>query len=69
LALARIEARDAIKRCDELIERAEQELSKFASRLRGQRTRITAVGDHIAGRFSFVSLNPSPLSRPAANSN
>jgi hypothetical protein len=70
LALAHRQARDAMKRCDELIQRAERELSKFGLRSRTHRNRITAVGGHIAGRFSFVSLNEPPgLCPPASNNN
>jgi hypothetical protein len=69
LALAHEQAHEIMKCCDELIQRTERELSKFTPRSRKQRTRITTVGGHLAGRFSFVSLGePSPLRRLASNS-
>jgi len=70
LALARRQTRDAMKRCDELIQRAERELAKIASRSRARRSRITALGGYTAGQFSFVSLDEAlPLCRPASNLN
>ena len=69
LALARRQTRDATKRCDELIQRAERELAKIELS-RARRTRITAIGGYTAGRISFVSLDEAlPLCRPASNLN
>lgn len=70
LELAHRQAREAMKRCDELIQRAERELSRIALRSRGHRAGTTAVGGHLAGRFSLVSLNePRALCPPASNNN
>lgn len=71
LALARKDAREVMKRCDALIERAEEELSKFVQQRRKGRTALAEVTRCKAGRFTFVSMtDPPPLPRrAAANSN
>lgn len=70
LSLAHKQARDLMKRCDELIERVEQELSKFVRRLDRRRTCVAAVAGCRAGRFSLVTLTKPPPGCPsAANSN
>jgi hypothetical protein len=67
LTLARKEARDVMKRCDELIERAERELSKLSPQSETKRSRIAAIGGCRVGWFSLASL--TALRRSVANSN
>ena len=70
LTLARKKARDAMKRCDELIERAERELSKFGPQSDKKRSPIAAIAGCRVGWFSLVSLTEPPsLRQSAANSN
>ena len=69
LALVHKQAGEVMKRCDELIERVEEELTKFVAH-RGERRAATAVAGCKAGHFSFVSMTDPPSScRPVANSN
>jgi hypothetical protein len=68
LSLAHGQARDAIKRCDELLQRAEQELSRLA--LERDRNRSSAVVIRLSGRFGRSSVSaPFPAWRPPSNSN
>jgi hypothetical protein len=68
LALAHEQARDIMKRCDELIARAERELLYFASHRDNLRPHLAV--EHKAGRFSLASLTEPPSVRArAANAN
>ena len=70
LALAHEQARDTMKRCDELSERAERELSKFSPQSDKKRSRIAAIAGCKIGRFSLASMTePVSLRQSAANSN
>jgi hypothetical protein len=68
-ALAHQQARDVMRRCDELIQRVEKELSKFGLQLREDRPPVVTVARPIQGRFSFLSLDDVARHRPASNSN
>ena len=70
LALARKEARHVMKRCDELIERAERELSELSPQSETKRSGIAAVAGCRVGWFSLASLTEPPSLRGSvANSN
>lgn len=64
------QARDIMKLCDELIDRAERELPNLASRPDKRRLYLAACVEHKAGWFALASLTKPPSIRaPAANSN
>ena len=59
-----------MKRCDELIERAERELSELSPQSETKRSRIAAVAGCRVGWFSLASLTEPPSLRGSvANSN
>jgi len=69
LALALEQTREIMKRCDQLINRAEREISKFAS-IQDQRPHLAACVRHKAGRFNQRrKTEPSSLRRIVANLN
>lgn len=70
LAVGHKQARDTLKRCDELIERAERELSKFTPQSDKKRSHMVAIARCRIGWFSLASLTEPPsLRQSAANSN
>ena len=70
LALAHKQARDIMKRCDDLIDRAERELSKFTTMPNMSRPRAADCKERGPGRFRFASLTAPPsVHGPVANSN
>lgn len=69
-ALAHEQASEIMKRCDELIARAERELLYFPSKPDQIRSHLAACAGHKAVRFGLASLiEPPSVLAPAANSN